>query len=689
MIDVPVRVKDACREGNLLKNYKFIVYNNYKLEAELQGSPYKFNVNYSTTYYFTMYSDDYDPYDPWKYAVYDANGVEIDGGLVIPPPLGAEYLTLKVDLTAGTSIVLYDCPEMKVIITSIGWYDPEPILTIENDNLVKESVKIDERLCSGDTIQFGVCEGSSLEFQYFGIQNITGCRVQASVQVQYKDTDHVKKWHTIPMGWFTVKESSRQASTGIMKVTAYNKLKSDYLDASVNAEVMALVQQGEDGQSSVSLYKLLETLLDGFSIERYNKIDAEITATYNYSVQANSLVLCNSSGQSRNLYLNVKFGHATFYIDPASPDYYEYCIYTYKEALKTATLSLIESVYNTQAYGTSYINAYPNGQSHSTETMTLEDAVKGLYDLQYYVAYSHNQNPMFGLAGGTDDYILTFDGDYDTKTHLPARVMCQFTIPYSMTISQTRETTANVSDFTDYLTSLGGMGDLIHVYKLDVPEMAKIQINITTAERLTSQNITLRDIQSSIYESNCEFGKLDRETDLFSGVSLTNERLYPHETLYPDNSLYPQGDSERGNFSMYGKLWADEGNIRKFRNLIINYKGTETIQGSVTEVDKTYTKLVNADGTDDYYCTNNWLFKNMVWTDEAIEDYADAMADKMENISWFPFEMWCAGLPYIETGDEIEINLDEQAYTSYVLRRSLNGIQNLQDDFINGTLDIF
>ena len=422
--------------------------------------------------------------------------------------------------------------------------------------------------------------------------------MQAFVEVQFKDTDHVKKWHTIPMGWYTVKESSRQASTGIMKVTAYNKLKSDYLDASLNAEVMALVQQGEDGQTSVSLYKLLEKLLEGFSIERYNKIDAEITGTYIYNgVQAVSLQTTNG------LYVNMKYGHATLYIDPASTDYYEYCIYEYKEILKTATLNLIESVYETQEYGETYIRAYPNGQSHSAESMTLEQAVLNLYDLQYYnVSFPYNNNPMYGLAGGTDDYILTFDGDYDTKTHLPARVMCQFTIPYSMAVSMSRDTTANVSDFTDYLTNLdlGGMGDLVHVYKLDVPEMAKIQINITTAERLTSQNITLRDIQSSIYESNCEFGKLDRETDLFSGVSLTNERLYPQETLYPDNSLYPQGDSERGNFSMYGKLWADEGNIRKFRNLIINYKGTETISGSVTEVDKTYTKLVNADGTDDY-----------------------------------------------------------------------------------------
>ena len=51
--------------------------------------------------------------------------------------------------------------------------------------------------------------------------------------------------------------------------------------------------------------------------------------------------------------------------------------------------------------------------------------------------------------------------------------------------------------------------------------------------------------------------------------------------------------------------------------------------------------------------------------------------------------MWCAGLPYIETGDELEINVAGAAYTSYVLRRNLKGIQNLQDEMVNGMLDIF
>jgi hypothetical protein len=65
------------------------------------------------------------------------------------------------------------------------------------------------------------------------------------------------------------------------------------------------------------------------------------------------------------------------------------------------------------------------------------------------------------------------------------------------------------------------------------------------------------------------------------------------------------------------------------------------------------------------------------------------MVAKMRDITWFPFEMWCAGLPYLETGDEIEIPLGNQTYTSYILQRQLKGIQNLQDTYINGTLDIF
>ena len=203
---------------------------------------------------------------------------------------------------------------------------------IYNDNLVSESVKIDERLCSGDELKFGLCEGSSIEFQYFDLPNITQKEIDVTLMVRYGDTypdssqctigegsvfrwkqtdkctcaidtgwidydktyisniyltrngvrskisvekmeihyeDHnayrftaefemtkdddliiiggqssgtrkytltlsyemtITKNCDIPLGRYTVKEVSRQDSTGILKAVAYNKLRSEYLD---------------------------------------------------------------------------------------------------------------------------------------------------------------------------------------------------------------------------------------------------------------------------------------------------------------------------------------------------------------------------------------------------------------------------------------------------------------------------
>ena len=117
-----------------------------------------------------------------------------------------------------------------------------------------------------------------------------------------------------------------------------------------------------------------------------------------------------------------------------------------------------------------------------------------------------------------------------------------------------------------------------------------------------------------------------------------------------------------------------------------DYKGLDENQ---QPKDFTLQRQVNSDGTDDYNCSDNWLFRNLIWTSEQIAQYADVMVAKMQPITWFPFEMWGAGLPYLETGDQIEIPLGEETYTSYILQRNLKGIQNLQDTYINGTLDIF
>ena len=250
------------------------------------------------------------------------------------------------------------------------------------------------------------------------------------------------------------------------------------------------------------------------------------------------------------------------------------------------------------------------------------------------------------------------------------------------------ETTYAEKTVAGMVTPSGDSYDAYEVYA-EAFEVDASELDDTYLIRVTPSDLpdfTLRELQSAVFETICQFGQLSRTTDLFKGVELNNGGLFPSDTLYPADDLYPSGASMSATKAMYSQLWADEGNRRKWRYLIITYKGLDEEDN---ETDYTLQRTVNADGTDDYNMSDNWLFRNLVWTAEQIGEYADAMVAKMQDMTWFPFEMWCAGLPYIETGDEIEIPLGEHSYTSYVLQRQLKGIQNLQDTYINGTLDIF
>jgi hypothetical protein len=210
MIDVPVLVKDALREGSYRKNYRFVVY--------------------------------------------QADGATAD-------------------------------------------------FTIDNNKLISESVAFDERMCSDTELKFGLCEGTNLEFQCFNTPNITGRRIQAFIDVEY-DNEGTISWYTIPMGWYTVEECSRQASTGNLKIKCFNKLLSDYLDAKANTAIEDIVAQGEDGLETASIFYILETLLEGYAIEYQNEESADFHP-YQSRISYNASYITADIDGERNGYWNI------------------------------------------------------------------------------------------------------------------------------------------------------------------------------------------------------------------------------------------------------------------------------------------------------------------------------------------------------------------------------------------------
>lgn len=664
MIDVPVRVKDALRDGRLKKNYRFVVLND-------------------------------------------------DGS--------ADF-------------------------------------TIDNNTLVSESVKFDERMCSGDTLKFGLCEGSSLEFQYFDHPNINGRRIQSFIDVEYKEPsmeiieteegtwhptqvtkngsytfkskynlacevgigtgynseyyqlnaannyqktleltventfwveDHnitvivtapsgFEAWYTIPMGFFEIEKCPRQASTGIYKITAYNKLKSVYLDAKANDKIIDIVDDGVvGGTDGVDVGTILDELLEGYSIKRNEEtVDFTVSSQQIPASDTSYIRQTDFTGSANGVYIHTL--DITNYLRPSDFDSTNF--YRFRINCK----NIFDAVYG-------YVNTfYLDNWFKST---TNPSNIARLYDWLMDTTSFSSTLEVGGFQFATSNGVRTFNlQDYRNQNNvvtpwftnitsmlLGITGLFEFDNSQTRTWSQAEINTAK-ERINDILFTQGN-------FTIEIGSRSDIEKTlITPAQAESLPDVTLRQLQAAVFEINGQYGQIDRITDLFAGVELNRSRLLPRDSLYPASDLYPGGQGMRGDESTYSKLWTDNQGVQKFRYLIITYKGLDENNQAK---DMTLQRTINASGNTDYVMSDNWLFKNIIWTASDVGDYADAMVTKMQNVTWFPFEMWCAGLPYLETGDEIEITNDEGTYPSYILQRQLQGIQNLQDTLINGTLDVF
>lgn len=731
MLNIPEEVKRALRAGDRRKKYEFVVRSSYDV------------VTYSDIFTFNSIADVCNVPKVGTFEWYAANSEGVVGYYSL---VKTDESTSTGDISVGAEIELgygdtLTITSMNVtpIILREKYVESEmrTDFTIDNDTLVKESVKIDERMATGKNLKFGLCEGSSLEFQYFDHPNINGKQIVASIKVEYEDSNGDLQWYTIPMGYYTVDQCPMQFSTGIYKVTAYNKLKSSYLDNKANALIADAFSDLGAGQT-VKFYDLRRLLLSDYEIEYFDE-DTPLVYTESYpdgKCSGQTFTFKAKYGINTPLsWYEYKNYHPELPI--TFPDHlYPTAVWTNYDATLNPQKGYVleiadfinkyeESVYNTiidavnksvTVTGQSFVNAMITSRSGSYSdnyggwadfcgvTLTKEDD-----SIERYSTIGYEKSAP-GVVGTFDDLrFKTLTGYKNISVHLPTLLRFRnddaemiALADYYFAITWPFEPAPSYNDYYYYTNSDYSVGHGIYSFcypDSDLPIYAKDRINfIKTYEVDLSDadlidvdprslpDVTLRDTLSAVYELEACYGKLDRTTDLFAPVELNQGGLYPQDTLYPADNLYPQGNMVHPFPSSYQKLWTDTIGEQSFRYLIITYKTMENGQ----EVEKTLQRTVNTYGTTNYNMSDNWLFRNLIWTAEDVGDYADAMVLKMKDIRWFPFEMWAAGLPHIETGDAIEItDKNGDTHTSYVLTRTLDGIQNLQDTFINGELDIF
>lgn len=205
----------------------------------------------------------------------------------------------------------------------------------------------------------------------------------------------------------------------------------------------------------------------------------------------------------------------------------------------------------------------------------------------------------------------------------------------------------------------------------EITQVDTILVNdeMTVEKTINPNELSGKTVVTAICELNGCFGHINRNGK-FAYILLETDigGLYPADTLYPSNTLFPMDTkSEKISKSKYIKCSYEDYLVKKITKLQIRQEENDI--GAIA-------------GTGDncYIIEDNFL----VYGKNA-DDLA-TLANNLYNVisqipQYRPYECTAVGNPCIEVGDAISISGRYEIVESYVLQRTLKGIQALRDTY--------
>lgn len=188
-------------------------------------------------------------------------------------------------------------------------------------------------------------------------------------------------------------------------------------------------------------------------------------------------------------------------------------------------------------------------------------------------------------------------------------------------------------------------------------------------------DLTAKDVLEAICEINGVFGKMSRD-DVFTYVELKpfSKGLFPSKTLYPNKSLFPRKsgnvDTRRLEMGEYKTLQVGDTNFEQITKLQI--RQSEDDIGYIAGDDTGVTYIIQGN------------FLTYSSGTEELKTIANNALSKISKVIFNPVNITLQGNPCVETGDTIRIiDTNNNVYKSYVLQRTLTGIQMIMDSIIS------
>ena len=189
-----------------------------------------------------------------------------------------------------------------------------------------------------------------------------------------------------------------------------------------------------------------------------------------------------------------------------------------------------------------------------------------------------------------------------------------------------------------------------------------------TAETSTiGEVISGKEVLSCILEINGCMGNIGR-VGKFRYVYLTQDMqgLYPANDLYPADDLYPRNPKSTSiSKSQYISAQYEDYIVRTIDKLQIREKENDI-------------GVIVGDGGNTYVIEGNFLVYGK--GTKELNEIGEKTLSKIKGIIYRPFSADCKGNPCLEVGDAVRLTTKYELIETYILKRTLKGIQALRDD---------
>lgn len=553
---------------------------------------------------------------------------------------------------------------------------------INNDNIIKESVKFTESLCSQNNLKFGLCESSVLRFSCFGVGNITGYEIKASVEVDCSSVPASERsgysfhtithngetlyLYTIKLGRFVVDSAEKDANTSKRNIIAY----------SIDNE---MVQADND-------YLKINTLYGASASINLHVFNYAICARNNLFNKLDGLTYTEISGYSGpTTYAGANKEEQSFTKVKVTVSFDNY----YSKADNGVNG-------NPDAQYIGYIDSIPTRASTNGEN-SITTAISAL---QQNRSVRLSNSEVLAIIDWFKRRVMMPHTNFSPKGLIPwdNHYTCSGSVQFWGTIKIKFTSLDPNNTFTPYETT-GTFFDstaisAVKLYSVvvDTSIYPDIYIPMTSAIYSGSNysfsqlfvNLGMKDLLQAYCEMCGMFVGNGRDGYMkFYRVDMDDAPLFPQDILYPSEDLYPSGTSD---FVLYdGNNYISaiyDEKLMRCGGISVTYndssiaigKETEYTEDFVYDVDERYYKYYV------YNINDNAIIKAKTYTDytELLSDI-DLLLDVLKVIQYYPATSKIKGIPYIEKGDTVYLQTQDTTLVLPILRRTMSGIQDLRD----------